>query len=391
MNKRLSLLVFFVLFVVEKPVVFAHHGGGSFDLSKSVTYDGVLARVELVNPHSWLYFDVTDANGKVSHHRCEMRSVHVLRRSGWNKEQFPVGKPVTVEAAPDKIDPNSCYLNTIRFKDGTHMDRYGQYVKGAGGALTEVRGAVTTPNVSSRAAKLPSGEPNITGDWAPEQVVMANPRGTGGGLVPLSRLKDIDAAGGPQARGGGRRGAPAGPRLYGGSELTDAGTEAAAKFQQMDNPRFHCETTSIIFDWTFDGPVNRITQKKDTIEILYGQMGLKRTIYMNMKDHPASVKPTRAGHSIGHWEGDTLVVDTARFLPGVLNAPVRNSDKLHVVERFTLDPKTMQITRTYDADDPVYLKGIYKGRDVIGVADQSYTQDHCKEQGFINYSQQVKK
>ena len=108
---------------------------------------------------------------------------------------------------------------------------------------------------------------------------------------------------------------------YGGTELTDAGTEAAAKFQQQDNPRFHCETTSILFDWTFDGPVNRITQKKDAIEILYGQMGLKRTIYMNMKDHPATAKLTRAGHSIGRWEGDTLVVDTARFLPGVLNGP----------------------------------------------------------------------
>ena len=391
MNKNAA---FVVLSVAVATPAFAHHGGGSFDLSKSVTYEGVLTRVDLVNPHSWLYFDVTDAHGKVSHHRCEMRSVHTLRRSGWNKEQFPVGKPITVEAAPDKIDPNSCYLNTIRFKDGTHMDRYGQYVKGSSGGLTEVRGPVAAPVTSNRPLRLASGEPNISGDWAPEQMVMANPRGTGGGLVPLGTLKDIDAAGGPQPRGAGagRRGAPpAGPRLYGGSELTDAGADAAAKFQQMDNPRFHCETTSIIFDWTFDGPVDRITQKKDAIEILYGQMGLKRTVYMNVKDHPATVKPTRAGHSIGHWDADTLVVDTARFLPGVLNAPVRNSDKLHVVERFTLDPKTMKLTRTYEADDPVYLKGVYKGRDVVGVADAPYTQDHCKEQGFINYSQQVKK
>src|SRR5215471_18241309 len=316
MIRKVALVTFFFVASVS-----AHHGGGSFDLSRSVTYNGTLTKVELVNPHSWLYFDVTEPDGKVSHHRCEMRSVHVLRRSGWGKEQFPAGQPVTVEAAPDKVDPNSCYLNTIRFKDGTHMARYGQYVKGAGLALTEVRGPIATPNIANRAPRLPSGEPNITGDWAPEQVVMANPRGTGGGLVPLTTLQQIDA------------------------------------------PRFHCETTSIIFDWTFDGPVNRITQKKDTIEILYGQMGLKRTIYMNAKDHPATAKLTRAGHSIGRWEGDTLVVDTARFLPGVLNGPVRNSDKLHVVERFTLDPKTMKLKRTYEADDAVYLKGIYKGQD----------------------------
>jgi Family of unknown function (DUF6152) len=389
MIRKAALITSFAMFTAP---AFAHHGGGSFDLTRSVTYNGTLTRVDLVNPHSWLYFDVTEPDGKVSHHRCEMRSVHVLRRSGWNKEQFPVGQSIVVEAAPDKIDPNSCYLNTIRYKDGTHMDRYGQYVKGAGGALTEVRGPIATPNTAGRTPRLSTGEPNISGDWAPEQVVMANPRGTGGGLVPLTSLQQIDAAGGPPARGGGgRRGAPAGPRTYGGSELTEAGTEAAAKFQQMDNPRFHCETTSIIFDWTFDGPVNRITQKKDAVEILYGQMGLKRTIYMNMKDHPATAKLTRAGHSIGRWDNDALVVDTARFLPGVLNGPVRNSDKLHVVERFTLDAKTMKLTRAYEADDPVYLKGVYKGQDVVGVADAAYAQDRCKEQGFINYSQTVKK
>ena len=389
-------LFFFATFVLSfapfVSFVSAHHGGGTFDLTRSVTYEGVLTKVELVNPHSWMYFDVKGPDGKVSHHRCEMRSVHVLARSGWTKDQFPAGQPITVEAAPDKVDPNSCYLNTIRFKDGTHMDRYGQYVKGTGGTLTEVRGPVVTPDAAKREARRPTGEPNISGDWAEEQLVMANPRGTGGGLVRLGTLPQIDAAG-PQARGGGgRRGAPpAGPRLYGGTELTDAGTAAAAAFQQQDNPRFHCETTSILFDWTFDGAVNRITQKKDTIELLYGQMGLKRTIHMTMKDHPASAPLTRAGHSIGHWDGDVLVVDTARFLPGVLNGSVRNSDKLHVVERFSLDAKTLKLTRTYEADDAVYLKGIYKGSDVIGIADAPYAQDKCKDQTFINYSQQVKK
>ena len=94
----------------------AHHGAGTFDLTKSVTYNGTLTRVELVNPHSWLYFEVAKPNGQVSHHRCEMRSVHVLRRSGWTQDLFPVGQPITVEAAPDKIDPASCYLNTISFR-----------------------------------------------------------------------------------------------------------------------------------------------------------------------------------------------------------------------------------------------------------------------------------
>jgi hypothetical protein len=366
----------------------AHHGVGTFELNKSVTFTGTLTRIQFINPHSWLYFEVKEADGKVSKHRCEMRSAHVLRRSGWTKELFPVGQQITVEAAPDRLDPASCYLNTIRFANGSHMDRYGQYVRAPEGGVREVRGKLPTV-AKAREARRPSGEPNISGDWAPEQVVMVDPRGSGGGLVPLSTV----ATAKPGERGGGARrggGPPAGPRLYGGTELTPLGEKAAAEFKREDNPRFSCQTTSITFDWTFDGPVNRITQNKDTIVLQYGQMDLKRTIYMNQKDHPANVRPSRAGHSIGRWEGDVLVVDTVRFLPGVLNAPVRHGDKLHIVERFTLDPQTMKLTRSYTATDPDYLKGEYKGQDVVEIADQPYAEDNCKEQGFIDYSKQAR-
>jgi hypothetical protein len=366
----------------------AHHGPGTFELGKSVTYTGKLTRIDFVNPHSWLYFEVADANGRVSKHRCEMRSAHTLRRSGWSKELFPINSKVTIEAAPDRADPNSCYLNTIRFENGSHMDRYGQYVKAAGGGVTEVRGALPFAS-KTRDPRRPTGEPNISGDWAPEQVVMADPRGTGGGLVPLSQLETIkpgERRGGGGARRGG--GPPAGPRLYGGTELTSLGEQAAAKFTRDDNPRFRCETTSIVFDWTFDGPVNRITQSKDTIVIQYGQMDLRRTVYMNMKSHPANVKPSRSGHSIGRWEGDVLVVDTIAFEPGVLNAPVRHGAKLHVVERFTLDPKTIKLTRAYTAEDPEYLKGQYTGSDVVAIADQPFTKDNCRDQTLVDYSKQ---
>ena len=87
---------------------------------------------------------------------------------------------------------------------------------------------------------------------------------------------------------------------------------------------------------------------------------------------PEQHQASRAGHSIGHWEGDTLVVDTIGFSPGFLNTPVRNSDKLHVVERFLLDPEKMALTRSYSAEDPVYLKGKYTGSDTIFVADAPY-------------------
>ncbi len=374
---------------------YAHHGFGTFELSKTVSFAGAkLTRIELINPHSWLYFETTDEKGKVQKYRCEMRSAHVLRRSGWTSDLFPTNSKVNITASPDRADPNSCYLQTIEFENGSRMDRYGQYVKAPDGKVREVVGAIRAGE-KNRPPRRPSGEPNLAGDWAPEQVVMADPRGTGGGLIPLSQVEQARQRGaqaGTAPRGGGQgRGRGAGPQLYGGTELTERGQQEADKFTQQDNPRFRCETTSVVFDWTFDGPVNRITQNRDAIILEYGQLGLRRTIHMNIKEHPKNNRPSRAGHSIGRWDGDTLVVDTVGFLPGVLNAPVRHSDQLHVVERFTLDPTTMQLQRAYEAEDAVYLKGKYTGRDVIQPADAPYAPDKCKEQQFINYSKQTQR
>jgi hypothetical protein len=213
---------------------------------------------------------------------------------------------------------------------------------------------------------------------------MTDPRGRSGALVPVSRVEEFEpgeAPAPPAGAGGG--GPPRGPRVA----YTDAGRAAADAFRggTTDNPRMRCETTSILFDWTFDGPVNRITQNGDTITLQYGQLGLTRTIHMNV-EHPANVEPTRAGHSIGRWENDVLVVDTIGFAPGFLNPPIANSDQLHVVERFTLDPDAMTIRREYTATDPVYYTDTYTGSDTIAVADLPYAPDACSELTFVDFS-----
>ena len=409
----LRLTLSFVAAVAIVAPAFAHHGAGTFELGKTVSYPKAkLTKVEFLNPHGWLYFETTE-NGKVMKHRCELRSAHTLRRSGWSPELFKSGEIVDITASPDRADVASCYLQTVLFANGSRMDRYGQYVK-AGGTVKEVRGQANAVNLN-RPARRPSGEPNITGDWAPEQVVMRDPRGVGGGLVRLSTIGErppetpqgqaraggaaAPAAGAPGCGGGAScrrrfRARPRpqrGPRMFNGAELTERAIKEADAMTQADNPRFKCETTSILFDWTFDGPVNRITQSRDTIVIEYGQLNLKRTVYMNLKQHPANVKPTRAGHSIGRWEGDTLVIDTVGFLPGVLNGTTRHGEKLHVVERFTMDPKTWALSRTWEAEDPDYLKGKASASNEVPVmpADAPYTEDECKEQKDLNYSKQT--
>jgi len=360
----------------------AHHGFGNFDRSRDVALEGTITGIDFVNPHAYVYFEATNSDGSKVAKRCEMRAATVLRRSGWSAEMFKKGEHIKIEGAPDRFDANSCYVSTVVFADGTSADRYAQLSKPA----------ATAAPAAPRAARLPSGEPNITGDWAPEQRVMTDPRGRSGALVPVSQAAGFEpgespappagAAGAGAAGGGGGGGGR--PRVT----YTPAGQTAADAFRNgtTDNPRMRCETTSILFDWTFDGPVNRITQSGDTITLQYGQLGLARTIHMNQTEHPAGVERTRAGHSIGRWENDVLVVDTVGFAPGVLNPPIMSSEQLHVVERFTLDPNAMTLTRDYTATDPVYYTDQYTGSDTIGVADLAYSPDPCSELTFVDFS-----
>ncbi len=70
-------------------------------------------------------------------------------------------------------------------------------------------------------------------------------------------------------------------------------------------------------------------QTKGRVTILSEVSNLPRTIYLDEKEHPDSIIPGWNGHSIGHWEGNTLVVDTIGF-----NGRNRNvSEKAHITEK----------------------------------------------------------
>jgi hypothetical protein len=88
-------------------------------------------------------------------------------------------------------------------------------------------------------------------------------------------------------------------------------------------------------------------QTKNRIGIYNEVAILPRTIYLNKKSHPDSTLPGWNGHSIGHWEGGTLVVDTIGF-----NGRVRNvSEKMHMTERFHLEPNG-DLINEMTLDDP---------------------------------------
>ena len=323
----------------------AHHGPNSqFDQSQSIEVTGVITKLRFVNPHSYVYFDVTDEHGHTESWRCEMRAATVLKRSGWTEDMFKAGTQIYIEGAPARREAHGCYVERLRLGDGEFIQRYDQ-LNGSDGDVS----------VDNRPGVLPNGQPNISGDWA----------------APQRRL----------ASGETRRRAPGGFR---GTDYaqSDAGRTASADHDsQTDNPRFHCQPVNIIADWVFDQHINRIVQTDDTVILTYGFMDIVRTIHLDMDEHPDDIEPTRAGHSIGHWEGNTLVVDTIGFLPGYLDGRfgIKHSDQLHVVERFEYVPDQGLIIRDYVGEDPLYLTESFSSRDNVFLSGTPFDPYNCDD------------
>jgi hypothetical protein len=417
-----------ILFVVAvtvggavAPGAFAHHGFGTFVMDEDVEISGTVTGLDFVNPHSWLYVDVIQEDGEVIAMRCEMRSANTLRRSGWTPELFTPGKGITITGSPDRDDPFSCYVGTIIFDDGTSIDRYGQI-----SAPVEI-------GQGERPLRLANGDLNISGDWATEQRVMTDPRGQIGTLVPLSQadefaddpegagtiggargteqaairaeaarlvregefedaaeaeaaIRAANAANAANAGGGagpGGRGGAGGGRGFGGfggggNSLTEVG-QAALDAIDIGESRYATSCLfSVISEWSGE-PVNRIVQRGETISILYSRIPGERVVHMNMDSHPDDLELSPLGHSIGRWEGDVLIVDSVGFEPSLLNARMPHSDQLHLVEEFSFDSESGQLSRSYTATDPAYWTGEQTGAGSTTLSDIPRYLEPCED------------
>lgn len=93
------LAVSAALLVSAIPAVAHHSFAAEYDRNKPVTLEGVVTKVEWMNPHVYFYVDVEDASGKVTNWAFEMGPPRLLERSGWKRSMLKEGQDVIVNGS----------------------------------------------------------------------------------------------------------------------------------------------------------------------------------------------------------------------------------------------------------------------------------------------------
>ena len=100
------------------PVAAHHSFAAAYDESKPVNLQGVVTQVELVNPHSWIWMDVTQEDGTVTNWGLEGGPPINLFRNGVTKNTLPVGSEITVFAYQAKSGESKGVAVFFEYLDG---------------------------------------------------------------------------------------------------------------------------------------------------------------------------------------------------------------------------------------------------------------------------------
>jgi len=102
--------------------VWGHHSHANYVESEWLFLEGTVSEIHWMNPHSWIYLDVVDADGQSRAWALEGASVTQLRRDGWTEDSIQVGDELTLRCHPLKDGARGCLLGYITLDDGSEKE-----------------------------------------------------------------------------------------------------------------------------------------------------------------------------------------------------------------------------------------------------------------------------
>jgi len=300
-----------MLCILPRPVDAHHSFAPHFDLSKPIEISGTVIEYERRNPHAILHVGVTDENGLTREYVCESHGFTQLARNGITPAMLQPGVSVTLTGSQARRDPYRCFFSTVEFDDGP---------------VLSVNGA--TEADPTLAAEIRRND--IYGSWL---------------LVPANR-----STSGPQ------------PMM---EALTEAGQRAVEAYDPfVDDPTFRCDPVAIRRVWFAPGTPLEIVREGERINMRFEWMDVERVVHLDQTEHPADGERTTLGYSIGRFEDDTLVIETANYSAGVLRQYVESpgqptrgmlhSEALTSTERIRFDTESNRLNVAIQHVDPVF-------------------------------------
>ena len=122
MNTKYAAAATALGLILAAAPAWAHHAfAAEFDAKKPVHLEGVVSKVELINPHAWIHVDVKEADGTTSSWMVEAGSPNVLLRRGFTKTTVSIGTPVVVDGYQSKDGSKRANGRDITLPDGKKL------------------------------------------------------------------------------------------------------------------------------------------------------------------------------------------------------------------------------------------------------------------------------
>jgi Family of unknown function (DUF6152) len=295
------------------PLAAHHELRAEFDEQKPVSLHGIVTRFEWNNPHAFLYVDVGTENWAV-----ECASPLDLRKSGWTRDSLKVGDTVTVEG----------WLA----RDGSKLVSARTILLASGKKLINAEVEPILSSVAKPTPRWPDGHPRLgvapgeTGYWASPSAASLVDSAAGNIRMDKDGLLASAADAGKVA--------PFQPWAKG---LYEYRQHALLK----DDPMLSCLPPAgpRLFQVAHGVQFIEQPERKRVFVLSGGGNRNWRLIYLDGRALPQSedVTPTYWGYSSGHWEGDTLVVESNAFNERFWfsNGGLPHTESLHLTERFS--------------------------------------------------------